>query len=286
MIKIIALGDFHGKFPEKIKNIIKKEEPDLILSTGDYAGIDEWRPLLKKVYKYREKGEDVSIEELLGKKRYKKLLDKDYNQGKGVIEQLNKFNSPVLSVFGNADWYKAKFNDYGKFYEGFMRKLNRVKNIDRLKVKVEKVKVIGFGGYLDPDIYFSDLGRKTIGESKEKNRERKEEYNLEEKKLMKLMKFYPDIVLTHYTPYKCLDVLKGDTVKAFKNKNLGVSIYNRAVKRFKPALLVCGHMHENQGICKLGKTIVVNPGSAKEGKLAIIEFDEEKKKIINIKLVR
>jgi len=45
-------------------------------------------------------------------------------------------------------------------------------------------------------------------------------------------------------------------------------------------------MHENQGICKLGETTIVNPGSASEGKMAIINFDEENKKIMDIKLIR
>jgi predicted phosphodiesterase len=110
-MKIIALGDFHGEFPNKIKHLIKEEEPDLILSTGDYAGINEWRPLLKRAYKLREKGKNVSIEELLGKKEYQKLLNKDYNAGKAIIKILNKINALTLSVFGNGDWYKAKFND-------------------------------------------------------------------------------------------------------------------------------------------------------------------------------
>jgi Icc-related predicted phosphoesterase len=167
-----------------------------------------------------------------------------------------------------------------------MKNMKKIKNIDKHKVKVRKLKVVGFGGYLDPDIYFTDYGRETIGESKTRNKERWKEYVAEEKRLMKLMKFCPDIVLAHYTPYKCLDILKGDTIKAFKGKNLGVSSYNRAIDKYTPTLFVCGHMHQNQGICKLGETTIVNPGSASEGKMAIINFDEENKKIMDIKLIR
>lgn len=35
-MKILAIGDFHGKFPGKLKKLIKKENPDLILCTGDF----------------------------------------------------------------------------------------------------------------------------------------------------------------------------------------------------------------------------------------------------------
>ena len=41
-------------------------------------------------------------------------------------------------------------------------------------------------------------------------------------------------------------------------------------------LAIGGHFHENQGKCKIGKTLVVNPGAAGEGKCVIIDFDEKK----------
>ncbi len=67
---------------------------------------------------------------------------------------------------------------------------------------------------------------------------------------------------------------------------MGVSSYNRAIKKYKPALVVCGHMHENQGTCKIGKTIVINPGAALEGKAAMINFDEKKGKVEKIRFFR
>ena len=52
-MKLLAIGDFHGKFPEKLKRKIEKEKPELILANGDYTGIDDWRPFLKKMFKAR-----------------------------------------------------------------------------------------------------------------------------------------------------------------------------------------------------------------------------------------
>jgi hypothetical protein len=43
MVKILAIGDFHGKFPEKLKKIIKKEKINLIVSVGDYADANKIR---------------------------------------------------------------------------------------------------------------------------------------------------------------------------------------------------------------------------------------------------
>jgi Icc-related predicted phosphoesterase len=39
-------------------------------------------------------------------------------------------------------------------------------------------------------------------------------------------------------------------------------------------------MHENQGKCKIGKSLVINPGAASERKAAIIELERDKVKSI------
>ena len=281
-MRILAIGDFHGKFPEKLMNRIKNEKIDLVLSTGDYAGIDEWRPLLRKVFKATEKGKDISVEELLGKKKYRKLLEKDFVEGKIPLKELNKFKVRVFSVFGNGDWYKAFFNDYGKYYEKTVRKLRYIKNINRGKGSFKGMKIVGFGGYLDNDVYFSRKGRKAINDTLKQNRKRRKRYNEEKRKFMKLMKSKPDILLLHYNPYKCLDKMKAKGY-ALSGSNMGIGFFNRGIKKYSPLLVICGHMHENQGKCKIGKTVVINPGAASEGKAAIIELGD---KVKNIKFLR
>ena len=284
-MKIIAIGDFHCQFPEKLKKIILKEKPDLILSTGDYAGNREWRPLLRKVFKARSCGKNLEIEDLLGKKKYEELLARDYSQGKQPLNELNKFNIPVLSVFGNGDWYDSFFNDSERDYRKIIRKMRNIENINRGRTNFGKLKFVGFGGYLDPDIYFTKKGKEAIGTTEERTKIRKKRYASEEKDLMEIMKYKPEIILSHYTPYNCLDKLTGEKCALYK-QNMGVSSFNRAIKRFNPVLMVCGHMHENQGKSKIGKTIIVNPGSAAEGKLAVINFDEIKKKVVGVRFIK
>jgi len=286
-MKILAIGDFHGKFPEKLRRRIKNENIDLILSTGDYAGIKEWRPLLKKMFNSLRQGKEFSIKKYLGKKKYIWLLKKDYAAGKISIKELNKFKIRTFSVFGNGDWYKTFFNDTGKFYENEFKKLKYIKNINRGKIKFRSLKIIGFGGYLDPDVYFTESGRKAINDSLKQNQKRKKRYDLEEKRLIKLMRFKPDILLSHYTPYKCLDKMnKKNQIKFSQKGYMGISSFNRVIKKYKPELAICGHMHENQGKCKIGKTIVINPGATCDGKAAIIDFNEKKGRVKNIRFVK
>lgn len=284
-MRILAIGDFHGKFPDKLKKLIKKGKPDLILSNGDYTGIDGWRKPLKIMFRELAEGVDISVQEILGEKRYKDLLKKDYAAGKVPLRELNKFHVKVFSVFGNGDWYKSKWNKSDRKYETLIKKLRNIKNINKGRGSFRGLKIAGFGGYADSDVYFTKIGMRAINSDNEDNIDRRKRYKTEERNLMRLMKNKPDILLTHYTPYKCLDRMKEKGLM-LNGSHMGVSSYNRAIKKYSPALVVCGHMHENPGSCRIGNSVVVNPGAASEGKCAVIEFDEVRKKVLNIKFFK
>ena len=40
-MKILVIGDFHGKFPKKLQDRIRKERVDLIVSLGDHPDTSE-----------------------------------------------------------------------------------------------------------------------------------------------------------------------------------------------------------------------------------------------------
>lgn len=67
------------------------------------------------------------------------------------------------------------------------------------------------------------------------------------------------VFITHAPPYNnCLDEVHGS--------NAGSKSFLKFVKKFKPELVICGHLHENEGKeCLIGKTKCVNPGY--QGKL-------------------
>ncbi len=56
----------------------------------------------------------------------------------------------------------------------------------------------------------------------------------------------------------------------------GVHVGSEAVAQEAPKFkaIICGHIHEDRGISKLGDTLVVNPGVAFEGNAAIVDIDE------------
>ena len=49
-MKILVIGDFHGKFTNKQLSQLKKENPDMILSVGDFCGNNKWSELFFKYF--------------------------------------------------------------------------------------------------------------------------------------------------------------------------------------------------------------------------------------------
>src|SRR3989344_1038750 len=103
MIRILAIGDFHGKFNlEKFEKLIKKEKIDFVISVGDYPPFHYRKLWFKHCY-----GTDVELWEIIGKKKYNELVTKDLNYGESVLKKLDKLSVPVFSVLGNIDWPDA-----------------------------------------------------------------------------------------------------------------------------------------------------------------------------------
>src|SRR3990172_12160959 len=98
-MKILAIGDFHGEFTKKFEKIIKKEKIDLVVSNGDYFPF-HYRALWFK-YCY---GVDTELWEVIGKKKYKRLVLKDLKDGENALKKLNSLKIPVITVYGNIDY--------------------------------------------------------------------------------------------------------------------------------------------------------------------------------------
>jgi len=106
-MKILAIGDFHGRVPRFLKKVIKKEKPDLIISTGDYCGDHGNEFFFRYVY-----ATDLAFEDVLGKKKWKKLENLNIKEGKETIKFLNKFKIPIFTVSGNND--RSGYKDIGE----------------------------------------------------------------------------------------------------------------------------------------------------------------------------
>ena len=76
------------------------------------------------------------------------------------------------------------------------------------------------------------------------------------------------ILVSHPPPRGVVDTVHSGA-------HVGSVAVRAIVEKFRPPLVLCGHIHEARGIGRLGPTTVVNPGAARDGHSALIELDGE-----------
>lgn len=277
MVRICAIGDFHGKFPAKLKKLVKSS--DLVISTGDYP---TWS-LKKTFFKYCYRTEK-NLWDIIGKKKYKNIFQKDWETAKNILKNLNSISVPVLTVIGNYDNHNVRDSHDEKnvnwkwatqdFFSKTIKKYSHIKRIDYSAKSAKGLIFIGACGSSFPGKVKSNAYRKY------------------RKKLETLFKKYAKennerrvIFVTHNVPYNCrLDKIRDKNAPVIiQGKHYGSKLIRRIIDKYQPVLCLCGHIHENQGKCKIGKTLVVNTGAALEGKCAVIDFDE---KVKNVKFIK
>ena len=105
------------------------------------------------------------------------------------------------------------------------------------------------------------------------------------KQFSKLISNKPDILLLHYPPVGYFDKIKAK-IHGMHNKSAGVGYYNIGIKKYKPALVLMGHMHEYQGKKNIERSLIVATGAAHDNKAVVIDFDNIKKKVKSVKFLK
>ena len=83
------------------------------------------------------------------------------------------------------------------------------------------------------------------------------------------------VLVTHVPPYNTQD-------KIFLGMHGGSKELREIIDKYKPRLVLCGHIHEDPGYMKTGKTLVVNCSMGKRGEGAIIDINKE----ITVKMLK
>jgi Icc-related predicted phosphoesterase len=169
-----------------------------------------------------------------------------------VVEALASLGRPVLVVPGNMD------------PKGFVLDLWKEAGLIVLhgsSHQYGKAGFIGFGGMAinnpariaDPNRFYLSLD---------------EVYNSLSKAKMDIAKSHFKVVLSHQPP-------RGAKDKIYSGESVGSTGLRSFVDDYQPDLLICGHIHEDRGMEKLGKTTVVNVGEMRKGYACLIEIDGE-----------
>lgn len=150
---------------------------------------------------------------------------------KSILREINSFNKPVLVIHGN--------------HESDERLEEECKNHKNL-VFLHK------GFYEKENILFAGYGGGGFSL-------RDEKFERFTEKIKKKRTGKKLVLLLHGPPY-------GNKTDLIMGEHAGNKSFRDFIRQEKPLIVVCGHLHENEGVQdKAGKSLIINPGP--EGKL-------------------
>jgi Icc-related predicted phosphoesterase len=161
-----------------------------------------------------------------------------------VLDIIRQYTERVIAIPGNCD--RPSVGKYLK-EEGI--------SLDGKCLNIDNVSFVGVGGSLP-------CPGRTPNELAE------EEF----KRLLNLCRYDIKadthvVLLTHQPPYGTQADLIGT------GRHVGSTSIRRFIDEIKPAVCICGHIHEARSEDKAGDTIVLNPGPADRGYYACVEID-------------
>lgn len=260
-MKILAIGDPHGKLPKNLDFVTKKNKIDLILCVGDAGKADLARKRFFENIERKKKG----LPELEYNNDFqKKVWMEIYNSSLYVWKYLSKL-APTYSVLGNVgtnmiyDWkVKKEERKYGLKLPSMRSGMNKIKDFHFVRNVVRNVDGmrIGFLEYFTDTCWVKEF--KPADYSKKLKNAKKET-----EKARRILKNFGkiDILVCHQPPYGYLDKVNNSAApKDWKGKHAGSKVILDYVKKYQPKVVLCGHIHEAKGEAKIGKTKVYNLG--------------------------
>ncbi len=236
-MKILAIGDPHGKLPLGLSKIIKRNKIELIIVTGEIPPV----PFQKYYPKNMRKEYDSSW----GDSRYKFLLDK-----------LCSYGFPVIILKGNAYMSLRGTKYTNKLFKQYKNLFYNQTG----KFGFNKKNLISF------DMFWEKWSSKQINKKFFERVTKKN--NLRLNKLKKLFNQIENpILITHSPPYGILDNVKSVG-------HVGSKKILKFIKKYQPKIVFCGHIHEGRGKKKIGKSLVINCGS--RGDYIVYDLDQNK----------
>lgn len=188
-----------------------------------------------------------------------------YSSTLDILKYVSKF-AHTYSILGNVgtniirdSWVRKKerknkiklpsFNfGIGKL-KNFYVVQNRLRNLDWLRV--------GFLEYFIDTCWVREF-KPTIYKKSFKSAKKETD---KAKRVLKRFGKELDILVCHQPPYGYLDKVNFPGIpKAWKGKHAGSKVILDYIKKYQPKYVFCGHIHEGEGMKKIGKTEVYNLG--------------------------
>jgi Icc-related predicted phosphoesterase len=255
-MKILAIGDPHGDL-RRVKRI-PISNPDVILLTGDLGKADLMRKMAFENIRRKKKG---LPEKEFSPSEKKEAFMEAYDSTIEVVRYLSTF-CPVYTIFGNVESSNAETRRHSKEIgldlPFIYNDLNNMPNVKVINNRLVSFKGIRIGGL---EYFVDDVWVKTFKPSNYS--ERLSDAKKNTRKAKKVLNWFGnlDILVCHQPPLGFLDKVTSDFApKHWKGKHAGSKVILDYIRSKKPSYVFCGHIHEGEGMRRVGKTEIYNLG--------------------------
>ncbi len=270
--RVLLLSDIHGnnRAFQRLINILKPQKTvDYILIAGDIAGTIYYPLFLWSIAKERRLSRSLYAELVYGRAKEKFVMFQ-IKTVQRVFEILKRIGKPIVLTFGNTDTPEV--------IEEIIQHAATEDEINFLQtgesIALAGLHIVAIGGATSQP--------SNRGFTCPHDYEERQFTKLVEKTEQRLAKFPKEksILLTHEAPLNtCTDRL------LHLDRHVGSKPLRNLIKTMQPLIHCCGHFHESQGACMIGKTTLINPGALTHYEYAICEIDLSASKIVLIKLL-
>ncbi len=256
-MKILALGDPHGKLPKDIpKNI------DLILIPGDIGKADLAR---KKSFENKKRVQQGLPKLKETARDIKEIHNEIHKSTLKILRYLSRY-APVYTLQGNVgipsnSQVRKDYEKYRLKLDSTMEQLKKINGVSIVKNRLRVINGLRIG-FLE---YFTDTS--WVKEFKPKDYEnfmkKAKRQTDKARRVLRSFDMNLNILLCHQPPYGFLDRVNfPGAPKNWQGKHAGSEVILNYIKRYQPKYVLCGHIHEAKGIKRIGKTTIINLGSS------------------------
>jgi len=268
-MKILVIGDLHGGFPENVKEIIKKEKIDLILSTGDFANFDNYRKI--KFDNFDKNNMKKKVKDNVKDQEYSKMIKDIIKSMEKPLEILDSFNIPVYTIYGNLDYTNYEVNKHKIKTNSLNRLVKKSKNLKLVREKYldfGDLQILLFSGYRKNYLKYATKKTKKV------DRLNKGWKNRLSKIFSQIKSDKPILFLFHDPPKNTkLDFINNPS-SPMNGKHVGDEIIREFIEKYQPQVAICGHIHETQGTDQIGKSLIINAGYGRIGQFLILDINK------------
>ncbi len=257
--RILLLSEIHGDvkaLKRTINILMTKKRVDFILIAGDIAGTICYPLFLWTIMKERQFSRPLYAKLVYGRAK-QRFIKYQIKTVRSIFEWLEKTEIPTVMTYGNTD--TSKVIEEMKYLADNSSNIYFLQNGE--SITLSNLDIIAIGGaiyqrsnrgFLCPHDYKAQQYAQLVKKAE--------------------MRFSNNsthtILLTHDAPFN-----SGTDILSHSNRPAGNKLLHQLDLEMQPLLHVCGHFHESQGIGKIGRSTIINPGALMHKEYALCEID-------------